>query len=257
MKKMKTIGELIDRLTKNPRIVGLVEYGSACAGDPEIHGDYDLIAVLVSRDPAVESVHFRIGDVPVDLNLRTLEEIGRLDRAAGFDEVLLEGRIVHYPTGNVATALEALRKRHAAVLAPPPPPGEIAVMRHGSRHTFDKMRHRLDAAPTLSALLLHQNVYWLVRNWFPLRNAEFPGEKRALAEIEERDTELYDWIRRFYETTDRRRMVDLSRRIAERVLQPVGGMWADGEILAFGPGTGTDLAKGGERIYADLFGSEV
>ncbi len=71
---MRSIPELIEKLVSNPGVVGLIEYGSACHQDVNILGDYDLFAVLKQRDPDVESLHFYVGSIPVDLGLKTLDD---------------------------------------------------------------------------------------------------------------------------------------------------------------------------------------
>ena len=78
---MKTIKQMIKRLKDHPAVVGLIEYGGAQHRDKSIPGDYDLFAVLATPAPEVESLHFHVGGIPVDLNLRTLDEI-RADIAA-------------------------------------------------------------------------------------------------------------------------------------------------------------------------------
>ena len=69
---MKSIYEIVDTLSNNPKVVGLIEYGSAKLNAEEILGDYDLVVVVKERDPDVESLHFHVDGIPVDLNIRSL-----------------------------------------------------------------------------------------------------------------------------------------------------------------------------------------
>ena len=115
---MDSIQDLVDTLVAHPAVVGLIEYGSARHEDEKVLGDYDLVAVLTERDPKVESIHFYVAKIPVDLSLRTLDDIRAITRVVGFDAVLLDGRIIHDPSGGVSREIQALRKRHQECRAP-------------------------------------------------------------------------------------------------------------------------------------------
>ncbi len=257
---MNSIGDLIAKLEKNSEVVGLLEYGSAAHSDPEIEGDYDLIVVLRHALPLVESLHFRVGGIPVDINLRSFDQIKALEYAIGFDAILFESRVVHDPSGQLAIELEALTKRHERAEPTWATADDIAKMRHGTRHAFDKIHARMSTSPTLCSYILQQNVYWLIRSYFAVREMDFPGEKRALAHLSQHERELHDLVERFYETADRERQLGLSERIADIVLAPVGGMWKDDELLAFGESHGEDgsgdLQADGRRAFVSLFGFE-
>jgi hypothetical protein len=72
---MNSIAELVLKLINNPDVVGLLEYGNAQYTDQRVDGDYDLIVVVEERDRDVESLHFHVAGVPVDLNVRSLDDI--------------------------------------------------------------------------------------------------------------------------------------------------------------------------------------
>ena len=54
---------------------------------------------------------------------------------------------------------------------------------------------------------------------------------------------MCDLLERFYESADCDEQVELARVLAQTVLAPVGGMWEEGEVLAFG-----DQEKGREAF---------
>ncbi len=81
---MQSVDGMIALLVAHPEVLGLMEYGCARHDDERIHGDYDLFVVLKHKDPQVESLHFYVDGVPVDLNLRSLDEISSLALATGF-----------------------------------------------------------------------------------------------------------------------------------------------------------------------------
>ncbi len=188
---IQSIPALIQGLTCNPKVLGLIEYGNARYGDENIEGDYDLIAIVDERDPDVESVHFFVGEIPVDLNLRDLDEIKKMERCEGFEIILIDGRIIHDPTGELSQEIEALRKRHEASIPPPLSPGKIGGLRHGARHTLDKLRNGRHANTTLGRYLLHQCVYWALPQYFEIRGLPYRGEKESLSYLENREPELF------------------------------------------------------------------
>jgi hypothetical protein len=83
----------------------------------------------------------------------------------------------------------------------------------------------------------------------------FLGAKQALSYLQEHEKELYNLIKRFYVTPELGEKVTLSHQMTDIVLEPVGGMWRRGEVLAFGGEEERNLQQQGQVIYAKLFGS--
>lgn len=253
---MKTLTELVDLLTRHPDVIGLLEYGSSHFADARVDGDYDLIVVLDGDGAVVEGLHFFVKGTPVDLNIRTLQQIQDMDERVDFDAVVLESRVLHDRTGAVSQALRDLKKRcqpHPPVLSE----HEIAVIRHGHRHILDKVACRLETMPVFCRHMLHAGCYWLVQNYFRVRNLRFRGEKHALAHIEEKEPALYERIAAFYDTHDLDRQVELLRDLTDLVLEPIGGAWQDDEVLAFGGESDIRLQEKGFEMYERLFSTGV
>jgi len=242
---------MIELLRANAAVVGLAEYGSASYTDSRIHGDYDLIVIIDPGIPSIESLHFYVGDTPVDLNLRTLEQIDAMGRADGFESILLDSRIIHDPSGEARRALDDLRGRHEASDRTAMGQERIAAMRHGAKHTFDKLRGGRNLPPLLKRYMLHQCVYWAVPHYFEIRGLQYRGEKHALAYLRENEPHLLECLDRFYSTTDPHAQEQLAGTIQEVVLAPVGGLWQNDELLAFG-----DQSKG-QHAFQALFGEAV
>ena len=157
---------MVQALSDSPLVLGLIEYGSSSATDAEVIGDYDLIVVLNHEYPNVESLHFYVDGNPVDLNLRSLDEIRTMksrrlvSRASCWTE---ESSTIQ------AGVLYKRLKTWASGIDRSPPETmsaeSIAFARHGTKHIFDKVERRIHSNPTLCAFLLHQNVYWLIHNY--------------------------------------------------------------------------------------------
>jgi hypothetical protein len=251
---MQTIDEMISTLKHHPSVLGLIVYGSDHQADDYAIGDCDLFVVLDDKDPTVESLHFYVGSVPVDLNLVTLDEIRRLDVTDGFHLVaLLDGKALHDPTGKITRTLEELRRRRQQSPPQALSAHAIAFTRHGHRHVFDKIRGRLDTKPVFCRFLLSTNIYWLVGTYFHVRGILFKGEKHAIEYLQHHEPEVYEAMVEFYATHDLERQVEITHAISKQVLAPVDGMWQNDEILAFGDGSSEELQERGHETFRKLF----
>lgn len=246
---IQTISEMVETLRNSPIVLGLVEYGGAHYSDGNIRGDYDLVVVLTEGCPEVESLHFYIGETPVDLNVRAIEDIERMGRAEGIDSVLLGGRTIYDPSGKVASALKRVRVKHEDTPVLAIAPAKISAMRHGARHTFDKIEDRSDLNMMLNRYLLHQCVYWLVPQYFEVRGIQYRGEKHAFQYLRQNEQGVSKDLEEFYATADYGRQKQLARSIAEAALAPVGGLWKDDELLVFGD------HQNGQELFEQLLGA--
>lgn len=253
--KMQTIKEMILVLESNKDVLGLIEYGSPHKHDDFLTGDYDLFVILKTKDSDIESLHFYINNIPVDLNIRTPEEIKKLKFAKVFETALLDGRVIHDPTGEVKRELQELIQRHKQSKPKGITEHAIAFTRHGHKHIFDKIKGRLEETPLLCRVLLNTNIYWLIETYFKVRNLQFKGEKHAIEYLEKHEPEIYKKIVSFYAAEDIQQQVEISKGLTEHVLRPVGGVWSDNEILAFGDGVKNTQQKGKE-LFQKLFSSK-
>ena len=254
---MKTIDTMLRRLEANPEVTGLIRYGSDHREENYSVGDYDLFVVFSSWQLPVESLHFSVGQTPVDLNLITLEALKELVPAFTFPQLALRGGTLLFDrTGQVEAALIRLKERFLQAHPEPLSAHAAAFMRHGHRHLLEKVRGRLESEPLLANFLLGVNPYWLLENYFRLRQLPFYGEKRALAYWRQHEPEIYGTLGAFYKTADLTEKVRLTEHLTELVLAPIGGAWQPGEVLAFGHGESENdkLAEKGVEVYRELFG---
>jgi len=253
---METIQEMVICLTENPDVLGIVEFGTEHSADNFAEGDYDLFVFLSQPYHKVRSLHFSVGNIPVDLNLRTLDDIHNLNPVGNFDSVLLEGRVVYDPTGQVSQEIQILRQKWREFYT-----GlseyETARFRHRHKHFFETLRGRLESAPILCKFALTANLFWLIRDYFRIRDMEFvgtgPGETRTIQYIQEHDPELFNSLQKFYATTDLEEQIRISMHITDLVLEPIGGMWRKDEILAIGDKESSQLEAEGNEVYQALF----
>jgi hypothetical protein len=253
-KRPKSIEQMLARLKANRVVLGLVAYGSDHAADGYTQGDFDLFVILREKDPAVESLHFYVAGTPVDLNLLSLDQLRSLKREHGFAFfALLNGQVIIDRSDSLDYEIRKLRERASLNEPTHLSQHELAFIRHGHRHVFDKLRNRLESMPLTSRLLLHSNIYWLVVNYFQVRGLPYRGEKKALEYLKEFDPQVYAGLQDFYAAENLERQVEISRELSQRVLTPIGGLWRKDEVLAFGNPDNDNLQRHGKVLFRQLF----
>ena len=251
--KIQTMEKMLITLKSNPNVLGLVEYGSPHKLDNYATGDYDLFVILENKDYDVESLHFYINKIPVDLNIRILQELQSMKFVKGFETALLEGRIIHDPTGKISQELQKLKERQEKYQPKKLSEHSVAFIRHGHKHVFDKIKGRLDTMPLFCEFLLSTNIYWLIQTYFNVRNLPFKGEKDSLDYLKANEPDIYKGIEGFYAATNFQQRVEVSKMLTKLVLKPVNGQWKDDEILAFGENETKNLQGKGKELFQKLF----
>ena len=254
LQSVSSIPELVDTLRNHPDVLGLVEFGRAHYADDFAAGDYDLLVILRRLDYPVTSIHFYIGDTPIDLNLRTIEQFRLLPIAAGFERTFIRGRVIYDPTEEVAQIIAGLQQKLAQIAPDTLNEHEIARIRHWHRHVLDKVHNRLSTEVTFCTFLLQTNISWLILNFFRIHGLEYEGPRKAFDYLEHRAPEIYGWIQQFYAAADLDQAIEITHTLSELILQPIGGMWRKGEILAFGELSDAGLPEQGVLVYQALFG---
>lgn len=220
--------ELIERLKANPEVLGILQYGSGIS--PEA-ADTDICVVLRRRPEGLESIHFWVDCGPVDMNLRTLEEIagGEVAGLPGFDDVLREGKVLYEREPGLLAGLSARRESKPS----PPTPAAVDQMRFGYAHFLQKLDYYKARDPLLCNVLLCGAVHWLVRECMSIRRLPYRGEKPALEAIKANDPDLLADLETASGGGPLAERVEAARRLAEKVLAPIGGPWRPGEVLFF------------------------
>lgn len=251
-----TVTELLHILQQHHGVLGLIEFGSDHRNDGYAIGDYDLFVVLTAYFSTVRSLHFSVGSTPVDLNFITQTDLDQLTARDYFRwAALRDGRVVYDPEGVTAPALHRLQHSHAPISAHRLSETTIARTRHWHRHTLDKVHGRLETHPVACRFVLHTNMARLVVNYFHVRHQSFDGDIRALAYLEQHEPSLFAKLTAFYATADLHQQVALTREISAEILAPIGGIWQDNEIIAFGMEESSNMQAEGEQVFRTLFGT--
>ncbi|MEJ2557814.1 MAG: hypothetical protein P8186_16615, partial [Anaerolineae bacterium] len=81
----------------------------------------------------------------------------------------------------------------------------------------------------------------------------FKGEKDAIEYLRHHEPQILEALAEFYATHDLERQVASIYSISELVLAPVGGMWRNDEVLAFGDENSENLQEQGYEVFCKLF----
>jgi len=245
--------ELLERLKRSPEVLGILEYGS---GAEPGGADVDLCVVVTRRPAGLESIHLWAGGRPVDLNVRTLQELreGGVAGLPGFDEVLREGKVLY----ERQPGLLAEREPRPAEQSEPKDRQDHSFMRHGHAHVLHKLDHYQSRDPLLCKVLLCGATHWLLSAYAAARGLPYRGEKAALRAMRESDPDLTADLEEL--ASGERPLaerIELLRRLTDQVLAPVGGPWREGEVLFFADAEDAPREHGRwDTFLASLLGSE-
>ncbi len=255
MEDFQNLSELIDRLKKNPRVIGIVRYGSRIPEDMSLGGDFDLFVFLKDNSLEIESLHFYIDFIPVDINLRTIEDLNLRKPISFIDFALADGDLLYDKTGILEKKISSLKQRWK-IQSNELTENEKSWERFSQKHALDKVKGRLNKEPLFCEFLLNTNIYWLIQNYFRVRSISYPGEKDALEWINTKDIKIYNKIEDFYRTKDLKKKLEISEELTELVLEPIGGPWRKGKLIALGRNKqGNNIQLKGKKLFFEIFGN--
>ena len=250
----QNLQDMIFNLKNNPNVVGVARYGNRHHMDMSPGGDFDLFVFVKDRPPEIESIHFHVHDIPVDLNLRTLDDLKRNEPISEFDRVLYTADILYDESGDLGREIDSLKDRWMR-RSNGLNEHDISMNRFCQRHVLDKVKGRIDSEPLLCEFLLASNIRWLFETYFRIRSMPFPGEKSGFQWLDSNEPQIYAEIQRFFSTQDLGEKLGISERMTELILAPIGGPWCKGELIVFAADPKhSQLQEKGMQIFSDLFG---
>lgn len=218
--------ELIEFLKRNPDVLGILQYGSGVWPDA---ADTDICVVVARRPEGLESVHFWIGCGPVDMNVRTLDELRDRDMAElpGFDDVLRDGKVLYEKQPGLLA--DIVSEKPSQPEAP-----DLVGIRHGHAHVLHKLEHYKDTDALLCNVLLAGATHWLLGAYTVARGMPYRGEKATLKAIRQNDRELLPDLEKLASgSVSIAQRIGTLCRLTDKILEPVGGPWQKGEVLFF------------------------
>jgi hypothetical protein len=192
-----------------------------------VHSDLDLI-FIVEHEAPVNSLHFFVDGIPVDLNLKSLGAWSNGDRGWLPPEPL--------------TPLWDPERLFAGVESPSASASDVQQYRYAHQHRLFKLNKWIGRDDVIADLMAAGATHWIAVSWFHARNMRFPGIDRAVAHWRASEPEMIELL-----TGAARERQDRLQRItraSELALAPVGGLWSSGEIHM----TGWHGAPGAEQV---------
>ena len=215
----QVLEELLAALRRLPQMAALAAYGSTAKRSWSEGSDIDLFAIIDAPAP-VESLHFFYQGIPVDLSLRNKHqwETGELHW------VPQEGlKPLWDPAGLIDVAPRPVE---------PSPAQGLDMSRFGHRHVLLKLRRWLKDDPQLAELVVAGETYWVLHAYFQARGMDYPGPKQAVSYVRQHDPVIVEsLLASLRPDADRLRLLE---EAAELALAPAGGVWKEGEVIAFG-----------------------
>jgi len=249
LEMIKNLENLVAKLKNNSKVISIIEYGNRSFYNSSGNGDYDIFVIVEERLYSIESLHFYINDIPVDLNIRTIEDLKKEEPLSFIDSSIFKGRII-YDKNDVVHKLKRESKQKWKEKEDKFTEYDIAFERFSKKHVLDKVQRRLDSDPILCNLLLNTNIYWLLQSYFKFNNLIYPGEKKAISYIKENDPDIYKRLKEFYQKNDLEEKLCITEKMTDLVLKNIGGLWKQDEIIAFGINKKVNNLKGkGKKVY--------
>lgn len=226
--------QLVNRARDLPGIVAVGAYGSTVSGAWTAHSDLDLV-VIVEQDPPVNSLHFFVEGIPVDLNLkqRTAWSSGN------------HGWLPPEPLSPLWDP-EGL---FSGVEPPSAASSDAEQYRYAHRHRLLKLTKWIGRDDEVADLLAAGATHWIAVSWFHAREMRFPGIDQAVTYWRVHDPDMI--AVRIGAARERQDRLERIARASERALAPVGGLWSKGDVHMtgwHGPPSAAEMARAKEWL---------
>ena len=221
---------MIAHFEKLPGVVGIVEYGSRPHTNMWPGGDYDLTVIFdkpVSQN--FSGVHFYVAGIPVDCMLLCVDDFATPVPQSPFHLVHLDTKILYDKDGITRAIFEDIgnKWRELPILND----NRKMWIRFITKHTIDKLEHRLYDDEMYSRYIIASTASYAVDTYAVLSNLEPGKTKIHFARMKQYDSTLYGFIEKLHKTTKLSSQFGMLKEINDYIAKNVGGMWNDNEAL--------------------------
>lgn len=198
-------------------VQAILAYGSTVTKRWSKGSDIDLI-VITSEPAPVESLHFFIGDIPIDLSMRNRAQW----EAGDTNWTPPSGLAAIWDPENLLAGV-ATRQRD---------PDDARQFRYAHRHMLLKVKRWQSQDPVIAELLAANAVHWVTVSYFHARGMRFPGIDKAVLYFREQEPDMLESL--LAATRHENQRFPMLQRACELALEPIGGLWQDDEVFASG-----------------------
>jgi len=224
------LSDMIGHFAGLPGVVGIVEYGGRTHADMRPGGDYDLTVIFdkpISNN--FSGIHFHVAGIPVDCMLLSVDDFNQNQPGNEFLLVHLNCNILYDKTGATKHLLENIKSKWKK-------PHNVSEsqktwIRFATRHTIDKLEHRLFENELYSRVFIAQTVGYIMERYSELNDLE-PGKiKTHLSHMKQNDASLHQHIESALGTTDLVVQFEHLKLMCAYIAKDLGGMWKENEAL--------------------------
>jgi hypothetical protein len=262
-----SLDALLDRLSRHPRVEGVLLHGSAARGPLGPAGDYDLVLVLDEIPAGIVQVATSVGGRPTDALFVLSAEVLSIAEGTyrhrggywrgGLPRWLRDGVVVFDRTG----LLERAKAAASRLSEPGPTTQDLESMWFNAYYDLLQVERRFlatDASASLhTRLRLAGGVFRLFTYYFPARGLPWAGMSAAFSHLGAHDPAYLDLVDRCSSADSLGEQVGLYRQLVEMTMGPLGRHWAAGEsAIRFAPEIGADEEHIDEafRVWNSLVG---
>lgn len=225
-----SIESFIEHMKQNEKVIGIVEYGGRTYTDMSVGGDYDLSIIFdkpLSKN--FSGVHFHINGIPIDCMLLSVEDF--------MSEVVLnEFLLVHlnckilYDRNNITAGI--LKKIQITWSRPKELSDfEKMLFRYTFKHILDKLENRLHENELYTRYFIYSQFDWFLSCYARIKGWEVGKPKLYLKLIETHEPNLFGIISNLYSENSLEIQFELLKQCANYMLNPIGGLWKENEVL--------------------------
>jgi hypothetical protein len=240
----KSIREFIDELKRNVRVIALIKYGNRDVDDMSPGEDFDLYVIMNDFNSNIESVHFYIGGIPVDVSIRGYSDLLLQKPITKTDLELLTGEILFDKSGIISRMLNkskenwTIEKEEKREISK----NEIEWIRYSYKHILDKLKNNLSKNSLQSKFKIDITMKSLINTYLDLNRLE-AEEDELLDVIKDNEPELYSYLDDFYSVTNTEKKFDILHKIANVVFKNSNGVCKENEIMFLARDYDEDIDK--------------
>ena len=251
-----SLDEVIERLSRQDVVSGVVVNGSGGAEEIVRGSDYDLVVFRTDLDTeghvGLTYIDGRVTDV-IFVNADETRRILALKEPLSVESWtghvvhwLVLGRVAYDRTGEITRAFEYVHRGH---WLRPMDDAEIYQIWFSINFNVRHNHRILNSDDPLYMMALDVRMLYgatdIFRGYFHCRRMLWEGEKAALRYLQEHDPGFIALFQRFVHTDDREQKMIMYEQLADWATAPVGGVWDP-------QGTSMQLIEPQEKVTPDM-----
>ncbi len=245
----RNLDQVLSELTQNHMVDGILLMGSATKHPMNKFGDIDMAIVVNELPENVLSVNTYIENRFAEIFFYSNDEILALLAKDKVDPDKKDGWIVNWlRDGKIVTdksgLLHRLRERLSTIYDEVTDALSYSSWRRINYNYVQNTRYFKSGEPQYLKALDVRLLYSIAEvffGYFNVRKIPWRGEKEAIHWLEEHDHEFLSLFQDYLQEVNRDRKMDLYKQLAEKALEPTGGLW-NSKITVISP-SGEDLRE--------------